>query len=61
MISISVAGGVPIKPPHSTLPSQSPVSQAGFQLDSNLQPVRAHIRPDHDHGAVMGSVWPDGR
>lgn len=63
-----MAGGVPMRPLQASLPSQSPVSQAGAHLVLvllglmlKLQPVRAQMRPVHDHGATTRLVWPDGR
>jgi len=62
VISTNVAGGVPMSPLQANLPSQSPVSQDGFQLfEAKLQPVLAQILPLHDQGARTFFVWPEGR
>lgn len=62
MISTNVTGGVPMSPLQASFPSQSPVSQDGFQVfEAKLQPVLAQILPLHDHGARIFFVWLEER
>lgn len=46
-------------PLHWSFPPQSPVWHEPEPVTSNVQPVLAHIRPDHPGGVGIVMLWPE--
>lgn len=57
-----MAGGKAFPPAHSTVEeAQSPVTHENFPVESWVQSVLPHRRPDHDCGTAMALDSPDCR